>query len=53
MTWLLKLTIHFISEPMKLIKHTKAVWHEWSYVYGTKFNISRIVEVYEQLFKAK
>ena len=53
MTWLLKQVIPSISEPMQLITSTKAIWDEWAFMYGYESNISQIVEVYEQLFKAK
>ena len=53
MTWLLKLAIPSISEPMQLITLSKAIWDEWASMYGYESNISQFVEVYEQLFKVK
>ena len=38
---------------MQLITQTKAIWDEWASRYGYESNISQIIEVYEQLFKAK
>ena len=52
-TWLLKLGIPSISESVQLIIPTKAIWDEWSSMYGYESNVSWIVKVYEQLFKAK
>ena len=47
---LLNLAIPSISEPMQLITLAKAIWDEWASMYGYESNV---VEVYEQLFKAK
>ena len=47
MVWLLKLEIPSISEPMQLITLTKAP------MYGYETNISRIIELYVEFFKAK
>ena len=38
---------------LQLIIPTKAIWDEWSSMYSYESNISWIVEVSEQLFKAK
>ena len=48
---MLKLPIPSISESMQLIMPTKAIWDELDSMYGYESIISRIVEVYEQLFK--
>ena len=53
MAWLLKLEIPSICELMHIITPTKAIWDEWASIYRYESNISRIVEVYEQLFKVK
>ena len=53
MAWLLKLAISLISEPIQLITPTKAIWDKWASMYGYESNISWIVEVCEQLIKAK
>ena len=52
-SWLLKMTIPAIAEPMQLITPSKAIWEEWMRMYGYKSNISRTVDVFENLFKSK
>ena len=52
-SWLLKMAIPSIAEPMQLISPSKTIWDEWTRMYGYRSNISRTVDIFEGLFKTK
>ena len=45
MTWLLKLVIPSTSDEWTM-------WDEWTSMYGYESNISKIIEIHEEFFKA-
>ena len=52
-SWMLKMAIPEISEPMQLISPSRAIWDEWARMYGYQSNIGRTVDIFEGLFKTK
>ncbi|XP_078439258.1 uncharacterized protein LOC144709554 [Wolffia australiana] len=52
-SWLLKMAIPTIAEPMQLLSPSKAIWDEWARMYGYHSNIGRTVEIVEGMFRAR
>ena len=52
-SWMLKMAIPAIAEPMQLISPSRAIWDEWARMYGYQSNIGRTVDIFEGLFKTK
>ncbi|XP_078445756.1 uncharacterized protein LOC144714839 [Wolffia australiana] len=52
-SWLLKMAIPTIAEPMQLLSPSKAIWDEWARMYGYRSNIGRTVEIVEGMFRAR
>jgi hypothetical protein len=52
-SWLLKMAVPAIAEPMQLISPSKAIWDEWARMYGYRSNITRTVDIFEGLFTTK
>ncbi|XP_078435034.1 uncharacterized protein LOC144706034 [Wolffia australiana] len=52
-SWLLKMAILTIVEPMQLLSPSKAIWDEWACMYGYRSNIGRTVEIVEGMFRAR
>ncbi|XP_078429368.1 uncharacterized protein LOC144701428 [Wolffia australiana] len=52
-SWLLKMAIPTIAEPMQLLSPSKAIWDEWALMYGYRSNIGRTVEIVEGMFRSR
>lgn len=50
---MIKMIISTISESMVVIYLSKVIWYEWAQMYRYESNISRTIDIYEQLFMMK